>query len=139
MSLLVVDASCLASWLLPSQATPAARALRARIALFDLIGPAHLRLELRSLLLKAERRGALTASQTLVAVADVEQLAIDLVADVSDEELDMALGLARTTSLSFYDALYLQLAQAEGAALASRDAALLAAAQARGVRIEDCR
>ena len=139
MSLLVVDASCVAAWFLPSQATATASALRQRIQTFDMIAPTILRTEMRALFLKAERRGAATAADTSAALAEVEQLGIQYAGDPGDDDLDLVLRTARALNLSMYDALYLQLAMIEQAALASRDASLLAAARAQGLPIEDCR
>ncbi len=50
---------------------------------------------------------------------------------------DHVLALARRHRLTVCDALYLELALRRGAALATRDAALAAAARAEGVAIRD--
>ena len=139
MSLIVVDASCVAAWFLPSQATAAASALQHRLHQFDLIAPAILRTELRALFLKAERRGAAAAPDTVAALAAIELLGIQYAGDPGDDDLDLVLGTARGFNLTMYDAFYFQLAMIERAAIATRDGALLAAALGRGVPVEDCR
>ncbi len=137
--LLVVDASCIAAWFLPSQATAAAIGLRQRLPGFDLVAPSILRVELRALLLKAERRGAAAPADSEAVIGEVQALGINYADSPDDDELDLALALARVSGLTLYDALYFQLAIIEGAGIASRDGALIAAARARGVAVEDCR
>ena len=139
MSLLVVDASCVAAWFLPSQATAAASALRLRLHQFDLIAPSILRAELRALFLKAERRGAAAPTDTAAALAEIDLLGIQYAGDPGDDELDLVLETARGANLTMYDAFYFQLALIERAAMASRDGALLGAALTLRVPIEDCR
>ena len=53
----------------------------------------------------------------------------------TDTELDLsaAFSLAQTHGLSFYDAVYLELAKRQDAALASLDTALVRAAKAEGI------
>ena len=139
MTLCVVDASVALAWTIESQSTDAARELRAKAGGFDLIAPSIFRLEVRNALLKAERRRLIARADVDAAIATIEALGVACGSEPGDEELDIATSLSRATRLSLYDALYLLLAQTEGAALASRDASLLAAAQARGLWIEDCR
>ena len=49
--------------------------------------------------------------------------------------LSAAFSLAQTHNLSFYDAVYLELAKRQDAALASLDAALVRAAEAEGLSL----
>jgi predicted nucleic acid-binding protein len=139
MSLLVVDASVIASWLLPSQATAATERLLRQLGQQELIAPAVLPIEVRALLLKAERRGWVprTALRALLEAVDAFDIELYPMPDIAgfDEIFEQALRLR----LGFYDALYLDLALEEGAALATRDASLVAAAVSRGLAVHDLR
>jgi predicted nucleic acid-binding protein len=139
VSLLVVDASLLAAWVLPSQSTMAADSLRFRLAAFDPIAPDFIRIELRALLSKAERRGAIDAAKIAESLALIDALNVQYAPALDNTDLDQAMTLALSSRISLYDALYLDLAIGERAVLASRDGGLLAAATAQGVAIEDCR
>jgi predicted nucleic acid-binding protein len=134
----VIDASVAASWLLASQATSTADALLAQGG-ESWIAPAIFPLEVRSLLLKLERRRLLTPQRTAEALEILEAIGVRAAPPDTLDDLDDVIALARACALSPYDALYLDLALHTGARLASRDGALLAAARAAGVEIEDLR
>lgn len=102
----------------------------------DFVAPDILRIEVRNALLKAERRGLLLPHEADEALADLDS-AIDVVRPQS--ALDDIYRLGRAEALSFFDACYLDCAIGLGVALASRDGALLAAAQRRGLLVSDLR
>lgn len=131
MTLTVLDASAAAAWMLRSQWTDSAERLLASAGERTFIAPHIFPVEVRSLMLKAERRGAPAANLELN-FAIVERVNVK-VRQPDDEALLLAYALARVERLSIYDALYLQLALREDAELASRDEALLTAAAAHGV------
>jgi predicted nucleic acid-binding protein len=139
MSLLVLDMSALASWLLPSQATATADALFANWREFQFTAPQVFEIELRALMVKAERRAWFTALQAEEALRSVDLLEIDIRSPLPPSDLDMVLLLARKAGLNFYDALYLYLAITERAALASRDCDLLNVARRAGLTVHDLR
>ena len=87
-------------------------------------------LETRKTLLVAEQRGRLSAGEVNERLDALKGLPIR-----TDEEPDLqsAFDLARSHELSFYDALYLELAKRESAVLATLDGALGQAAVAEGV------
>ena len=87
-------------------------------------------LETRNTLLVAERRGRLSAGGVKERLDALKSLPIR-----TDEEPDLqsAFDLARAHELSFYDALYLELAKRESAELATLDGVLGQAAVAEGV------
>ena len=87
-------------------------------------------LETRNTLLVAERRGRLSRGGVKERMDALKGLPIR-----TDEEPDLqsAFDLARAHELSFYDALYLELAKRESAELATLDGALGRAAVAEGV------
>ena len=87
-------------------------------------------LETRNALLAAERRGRLSAEAVDERLDSLKGLPIR-----TDQgpDLQSALNLARSHGLSFYDALYLELAKRESSELATLDGALGRAAAAEGV------
>ena len=83
-------------------------------------------------MLVAERRDRLSAdgvNQRLNALAALPVHTDD------EPRLDVALALARAHDLSIYDALYLELAQRNTAALATLDTALARAGEAEGLAL----
>ena len=94
--------------------------------------PQHWWFEIRNVALHGERRGRLTEDYTSRFFSILERLAIDY-APLPDHAAVLA--LARLHRLSFYDAVYLELAQREGLALATLDNELIKAAPVEGVRL----
>ena len=130
MSVLVLDASIAAAWLFQDESEPRAEAALARLAEQSAIVPQLWRLEIRNVLLTAERQGRLAAAEAVEALDDLSELPI-LIDTTPD--LDAAWALARAHQLSYYDALYLELAQRRNGTLATLDTALARAAIAAGV------
>lgn len=128
MADLVLDASALAAAILPDEAGPDIAALLAGHE--ALRAPWLLWAEIRNILVVLERRGRLPAG-----FADEAAFALDGLGLALDTAPSGAavLRLARQHGLTVYDALYLELALRHRAALATRDAALAAAARAEGV------
>lgn len=126
---LVLDASAVAGWLLPDESGPDLATLGSAE---DFAAPWLLWAELRNILVVNERRGRLPAGLAEQFLEAVEALGLRLDAAPSSAA---TLDLARRRGLTVYDALYLELALREGARLATRDAALAAAARAEGVAV----
>ena len=89
-------------------------------------------------MVRLERRGVLGAGSADPDLAALESL-ISFAAPPDRATLAESLTLARTETLGMYDAAYLELAIGAGAALASRDKALIEAARRRGVVVQDLR
>lgn len=125
-SALVIDASVALSWLLEEDDPNAAAVLDAmsRSAAF---APRLWTFELRNGLLMAERRGRIDETGLRRRLVDAERLGVGI-DDGSD--LGHAMELAKTHGLTFYDALYLELALRRRAALATLDRRLTEAARA---------
>lgn len=138
MSWVVIDASVAFSWIMATQFTKSAEALRARASV-EFAAPFIFGFELRNGLLRAERQKRLSSATADLAVADLLGAVVRLDDPPDAQAMDAALAIARAHGLSFYDACYLELTQRVNAELASRDAPLLAAGQAIGVRIYDAR
>lgn len=128
--MLVLDASALAGWLMPDEAGVDLAGLAGQHAVFA--APWLLWAEIRNILVVAERRGRIApgiVEQALEAIGD-----LGIVLDTAPSSAAL-LALCRAHGLTAYDALYLELAIREGAALATRDAALARAATAEGVSV----
>ena len=122
----VLDASVTASWIFPDEDHPdAAEALR-RVETDDALVPPHWWYELRNTLLVAERRGRSIAEETTYALTRLSRMR--LLYAPRPQEADV-FALARRHRLTFYDAVYLELAQRHNAPLATLDQELAAAAR----------
>ena len=132
MSGMVVDASVVISWLFDDEEEPRADRALERLIEDCALAPYLWHLETRNALLVAERRGRLSARAVDERLDALKGLPIR-----TDDEPDLqsAFSLARSHNLSFYDALYLELAKRESAELATLDVALGQAAVAEGVRL----
>ena len=130
MSAPILDCSVACAWLLDDENVPGADSVLQRVGTHGASAPGLLWAELRNALVMAERRGRLSPAQTAAALAEIEDLDIEL-----DHLPDAAttLRLAREHRLSVYDALYLELALRQQRELATLDSALARAAELEGV------
>jgi predicted nucleic acid-binding protein len=137
VSLIVLDASAVAAWALPSQHTKAAERLLLDSDRHRFLVPQIFPIEVRSLLLAAERRERWGAAESEYVINELDELDISVVRLDDPAHLPDLMRLARVSGLSVYDAHYLMLAEREKAVLASRDRPLLAAADRRRVEQVD--
>jgi predicted nucleic acid-binding protein len=135
---IVLDASAFFAAVLPAQATPASRAFFQTLSA-PLTSPAILAVEARNVLLRFERRRLLSTAQCDEALSLLSGVTALQPWIGRDADMIRVIGLARQQGLSFFDALYLDCAMTLGAALATRDDALLAAANTMGVSVHDLR
>ena len=128
----VLDCSVACAWLLDDESVPGADKFLKRVGTYGASAPGLLWTELRNALVMAERRGRLAPAQTAAALAEIEDLDIEL-----DHAPDSAttLRLAREHQISVYDALYLELAIRQRRELATLDRTLQRAAESEGVGI----
>lgn len=129
-SAFVVDASVSLSWCFEDEASDASDALLHRLGAGGGIVPVIWEYEVTNVLAIAERRGRITEAEAARRSALLRALPIHVVRDLDPGAL---LDTARRHALSAYDAAYLLVAEREGLPLATRDAALAAAATAAGV------
>ncbi len=125
MSLFVLDASVAVAWLLGEETASRADLALVRLEDDEALVPNLWHLELRNGLLVAVRRGRFTAdgpAERLNALYDLP-IRTDM-----DPDMDIAFALAEKHGLSFYDAIYLELAKRHAAPLATLDKALARAA-----------
>ncbi len=128
----VVDASVAVAWCLNEQNVLSDLAL-SRIADHDLAhAPVLFWFELHNAILVAIRRDRLTHARARSMLARVS--AMSIVFDPLPDG-DAILALATRHRLTFYDAVYLELAMREGMPLATLDNALAKAAVSEGVRL----
>ena len=133
ISLLVVDASVSASWLFDDEDEPYAKAVLAELEMAEGLIPQLWHFEMRNILLVARRRQRISARGLAVRLSALAEL--PLTTDV-DPDLDRAMDFAERHGLTFYDALYLELALRRDARLTTLDAALQRAAKSEGLAFE---
>lgn len=132
MSNLVLDASISLAWLLDDETAPEADAARQRLATYSAYVPRIWHLEIRNALLVAERRGRLSrrmSEERLDALAELP------IRTDQDPNFRVTMDLAPKRGITFYDALYLELALRTTAALATLDNALARAATNEGLDV----
>ena len=130
LNAIVLDASLTVALLLDDELEPNATASLADIEETDAIVPQLWHSEIRNALLIAERRGRISSNQVTQRLLYLSTLPIRT---DQDPDFDAAIALARTHNLTFYDALYLELAKRRNAQLATLDTALARAAEHEGL------
>lgn len=129
---LVLDASVTMAWVFDDEDSPYSDTVFARLSPQSALVPYFWHIEVRNVLLNAERRGRLTSERAAQHLDTLESL---LISTDTDLELNAAYNLARTYGLTFYDAIYLELALRHSANLATLDGALSRAAVAVGLTL----
>lgn len=130
MSTLVLDASVTMSWFLDDEKDSRAEIAQSRLTKDTALVPQLWHMEVRNCLLVAGRRRHISASRVTECLEALKWLPIQTDMDLN---LSTAFSLAQMHGLSFYDAVYLELAKRQNAALASLDAALVRAAESEGL------
>ena len=130
MNTLALDASVAAAWVLDDENEPYANAAFSLLPAESALVPRLWHLELRNVLLSAERMNRLSPVRAGQHLAALAALPIDT---DDDTDLNTAYELARTYRLTIYDAVYLELAQRRNVLLATLDSALRRAARAEGL------
>ncbi len=127
---IIVDASATAAWIFDDENSPYADAVFDLVKVNGALVPQFWHIEMRNVLLSGERRNR-------IAVWQADQHLVNLLALPlrTDDGLDLATAfiLARAYGLSFYDAIYLELARRHNAMLATLDGRLTRAANAEGL------
>jgi predicted nucleic acid-binding protein len=136
MTRLVIDGSVAVSWFLEDEHSEYAKEVRGKIPDAELVCvPAHWMLEVINALLVAERWKRIAPAAVNHAAGILRQMPVRFDPETQNAAGGQTLELARQHTLSIYDAAYLELALRIGAALASLDEPLKAAAEKRGVRL----
>lgn len=134
MNRFVLDASVAGAWLLEDEDDPVANAAMSRLAAGFALVPQLWHLEVRNMLVVAERRGRIGAAGLDAGLRRVGKLPIRT---DSEPDLGAVLALARRRRLTIYDALYLELALRADAPLATVDRTLANAAMAEACPLID--
>ncbi len=132
---LVIDASFIASLLLPGEAAEESATQLERIKEGGAVAPTLWQLEVANMLLTAERRRRIDSSQFSRIVDAVDSLPVALHPALTAKQRGDLLHLARKHKLTAYDAAYLELALRLDLPLATIDSRLLAAAEAEGAKL----
>ena len=130
----VLDASVAVAWCFDDESTPAAWALLDRLRTVPAHVPALWQLEVGNILLGAERRRRITQARAVLFLGILGELDIRVDPDLAGRAFRDVLPLARAGGLTTYDATYLELAMRLGLPLATKDAALIRAANAVRVK-----
>ena len=127
---IIVDASATAAWIFDDENSPYADTVFELVKANGALVPQFWHIEMRNVLLSGERRNRITARQADQHLASLLALPLRI-----DDGLDLATTfiLARAYGLSFYDAIYLELARRHNAMLATLDGRLTIAANAEGL------
>ena len=129
----VIDASVAAAWIFEDERDARADEILAIIQTETGLVPQHWHFEVRSALLRAERRNRMSPDEVDMGLNRLAELTENRIATDTTPNLDAAFALARRHRLSFYDALYLELALRHQMPLATRDSALDRAATSEGL------
>ncbi len=130
MSDLVVDASVSAVWLMDDEEHPIAEAAYESVETGTAFVPQIWHFEIRNTLLTAARRRRIPRDDIPSYLDLVNGLRIQT---DNEPDFDAVMALAVTHNLTFYDALYLELAIRRNAQLATLDSALTRAAEREGL------
>ena len=130
---LVIDASFIASLLLPDESAEESAAQFGRIKEGGAAAPALWQIEVANMLLTALRRKRINASQFARILEAVDSLPLTLQPVLTEKQRGDLLHLARKHELSAYDAAYLELALRLDLPLATIDGRLARAAGNEGV------
>ena len=132
MSTLILDASVAVAWLLEDEPDPLAAATLDRVRQDGAVVPQLWHYEVRNALLVAQRRGRLPEGGAAARLTSLGALPIQT---DQDADLEAAMELAVAHDLSYYDALYLELASRRQLPLATLDRDLTRAARAEGLEV----
>jgi predicted nucleic acid-binding protein len=128
----VLDASVTMSWFFPDEEQSDALEAWRRSATEMVSVPLHWWFEVRNTLLLGETRRRISERQTSIVLDRLSRLPFHVAPQPNDASV---LQLARKHRLTFYDAVYLELAQRQGIALATLDRELAGAAATEGIEI----
>jgi predicted nucleic acid-binding protein len=132
MKVIVVDNSALIPLFFEEEGTEAAQELFAS-AQYHCIAPNFLAIEFSNVLATGIRRKRITSTEASRHLRDFQSIGLEMRIFPTMRDLQHVLDVSEKTELSFYDALYLVLAQQEGALLATHDKKLRTRAEQEGV------
>lgn len=135
MTAVVIDSSVALTWCFEDEATPETDALFEHVRDDGAVVPGLWHMELGNVLLQAEKRGRISASDVATRLELIGALPISVDQETTTRAWREILMLARTERLTAYDAAYLELAARRGLPLLTRDHDLAQAALRLGVEV----
>ena len=126
------------AWCFNDEATAKSEALLEQVRRDGAWVPGLWRLEVANVLRQAERRSRISQSDCSRRLELLSKLPVSVDPETNRHAFGAIMALARTHTLTVYDAAYLELAIRLGLPLASSDKALLAAARKCAVEVVDC-
>ena len=132
---LVIDNSVALAWCFQDERTPALMAVLDRVEAGGAVAPQLWPLEASNALLVAERRGRISADDRTGLLRFLANLPITIDSETATQAWTGTAALAERHGLTAYDAAYLELALRLDLPLATRDRALVRAAEALGVEV----
>lgn len=133
----VLDASVSLAWCFGDESNDHADAMLQRANDQGAVVPAIWTMEVANALLVAERRGRINEAATARMVDLLLSVPVEVEAAGNEHGLLAVLPVARTHSLSLYDAAYVELAARRDLPLATLDRRMRQAAEAMGVAIAE--
>lgn len=124
MNPFVIDASVASAWILDDESEPFADDAYAALQVNRGLVPQHWHFEVRNALLMAERRDRIFADEVDLRLRRLDQMTTQWLDTDVTPDLNTTFSLVRRFRLSFYDALYLELAIRRKMPLATLDNAL---------------
>ena len=132
---IVIDNSVVMSWCFADEANQYADNVLESLKYVRAHVPCLWPLEVRNVLVVAEKRGRLKFMESIQFLELLSELPIDIEEQFSEKIMRSIFMLARETQLSTYDASYLELAIRKNLPLATLDKALLRAAKKFNIEI----
>ncbi len=132
--MVVLDASIAAAWIFDDEEDPRADEALIRVESGHAVVPQIWKFEIHNSLLFAMRRGRIDPYEIGPRLRVLAELPIDT--DHSPD-FDIAFALAREYGMTFYDAVYLELAVRREAPIATLDQELARAAASEGLQVID--
>jgi len=132
---MAVDASIVLAWHFDDEADETADEIARRCVSESVVVPAHWQAQVANGLLMGERRKRTAPDRISAFFGRLSALDVETDSLPEDAIFDRILPLARAHRLTIYDAIYLELAERRGVALATFDRELAEAARSVGVTV----
>ncbi len=135
MSKFVLDCSIAAAWCFEDETSEVTDSLLERVRDHGAVVPSLWFLEITNVLLQAERRNRITASDATTQLELLRLLPISVEHSTQVKAFNSIITLARIEGLTSYDAAYLELAIRQGLPLATLDKRLAQAAKNANIEV----
>lgn len=126
---MILDASLTLAWCFADETTPKSLELLEKLGTEKAWVPSIWSLEIGNILLGAQKRNRISYSDIIQFIEMLKSLDIQIDLETTDKSFHEILSLAYSEKLTTYDAAYLELAMRTGFPLATKDHALIRAAQ----------